>query len=101
MNEEGVAFSSTWDVDQIALEGETVLTFPGGTSNQTVVALPSEYTLIGSPVVEAVFKIGSGRWRQFGESYFLKHNSSSVWVKGAGAATLTVRYYIYTDKVAH
>jgi hypothetical protein len=101
MNEEGVAFSSSWDIDQIAIEGETSLTFPAGTSSQTVVSLPADYAVIGAPVVEAVFKIGAGRWRQFGETFFLKNSSSSVWVEGTGTATLTVRYYVYTDKVAH
>lgn len=107
--DDNVAFSTNWDIDKLVYSGESTVTIPGTTypaySVVTVAAIPVEYSSTGTPFVDAVFRVGSGNWQQFGDlsGYFLLNSSSSIWIRGTrwgvAAETITVRYYIYGDKV--
>lgn len=114
MNNANAFYSSLWDIDQIYLQNEVDnISLAGSTSSLATVPLVT-YSLSYPPVVDGQFKIsGDTVWRQLNDPNF-----SSFWVNvnmffattpaglnlrytnlNAGAGTVNVRYWVWTDKV--
>lgn len=112
LDETNIAFSSEWDIDQLSDEESTTLTFPANTFSLTYVTLKS-LSLSDPPIVDAIYKVsGDSVWRQLGDTssvtllqlpLILGVTSSAITLGyynyNSSDITITIRYYIWTDKV--
>lgn len=101
-------YASDWEIDQLVTSGTATVAIPTASYPATYVPLTSLTTQSGGmPVVDGTWSADGGTtWRQFGDPFngggiYLDVTTTQLQVKCAytTAATIQVRYYIYTDKV--
>lgn len=105
-------YSSGWDIDQILYQGEiTGIVLPANTTSLSYISLYT-FSLDFPPVVDATFQLaGDTVWRQLNDPTVALNQNMFIAITSTGislayynydpslSVTITVRYYIWTDRI--